>query len=111
METLLQDLRFALRGLIRNPGFSVVAITSIGLGIGVNSAIFSNVYQILMRPLPFADAHRLVEVRTESASDRLSWACVSRSELGGEPFFGKSCPRRSGSFSSGWSSVWRAWWR
>ena len=65
METLLQDLRFALRGLIRNPGFSVIAITSIGLGIGVNSAIFSNVYQVLMRPLPFADAHRLVEVRTE----------------------------------------------
>ena len=65
METLLQDLRFALRGLIRNPGFSVVAITSLGLGIGVNSAIFSSVYQVLMRPLPFHDPDRLVEVRTE----------------------------------------------
>ena len=65
METLIQDLRFALRGLIRNPGFSVVAIASLGLGIGVNSAIFSSVYQILMRPLPYPDADRLVEVRMQ----------------------------------------------
>ena len=65
METLIQDLRFALRGLIRNPGFSVVAIASLGLGIGVNSAIFSSVYQILMRPLPYPEAERLVEVRMD----------------------------------------------
>ena len=65
METLKQDLRFALRGLMRNPGFSVVAIASLGLGIGVNSAFFSSVYQILMRPLPYPEAERLVEVRME----------------------------------------------
>ena len=65
METLIQDLRFALRGLIRNPGFSVVAIASLGLGIGVNSAIFSSVYQILMRPLPYSEAERLVEIRMD----------------------------------------------
>ncbi len=65
METLIQDLRFALRGLTRSPGFSVVAIASLGLGIGVTSAIFSSVYQILMRPLPFPDAERLVEIRMD----------------------------------------------
>ena len=65
METLIQDLRFALRGLVRNPGFSLVAIFSLALGIGVNSAIFSSVYQVLMRPLPYPEAERLVEVRME----------------------------------------------
>ncbi|GMR12576.1 MAG: ABC transporter permease [Gemmatimonadota bacterium] len=65
METLLHDIRFALRGLVRNPGFTMVAVASLALGIGVNSAMFSGVYQVLMRPLPFSDPAQLVEVRLD----------------------------------------------
>ena len=65
METLFHDVRFALRGLVRNPGFTLVAVASLALGIGVNSAMFSSVYQVLMRPLPFTAPHELVEVLLE----------------------------------------------
>ena len=65
METLLHDVRFALRGLARNPGFTLVAVTSLALGIGVNSAMFGSVYQVLMRPLPFSHPAQLVEIRLD----------------------------------------------
>ena len=65
METLLHDVRFALRGLVRNPGFTSVAVASLALGIGVNSAMFGSVYQVLMRPLPFSHPSQLVEIRLE----------------------------------------------
>jgi predicted permease len=66
MESLWHDLRFALRGLYRNLGFAGVAVTTIGLGIGANTAIFAGVYQVLMRPLPFAEADRLVTVELDA---------------------------------------------
>ena len=63
MEPLLQDLRYAIRMLLKKPGFTAVVVITLALGIGVNTAIFSVVNGVLLQPLPFKDAHRLVAVR------------------------------------------------
>lgn len=62
MENLLRDLRFAFRNLTNNPGFTAAALLCLALGIGASSAIFSIVYAVLLRPLPFADPDRVVMV-------------------------------------------------
>ncbi|HUH64205.1 MAG TPA: ABC transporter permease, partial [Terracidiphilus sp.] len=62
LETILQDVRYAIRGLWHNPAFSLTAILAGALGIGATSAVFSAVDRILFRALPYADEDRLVSV-------------------------------------------------
>ena len=65
METLLKDLRSSLRLLRKSPVFTVVAVSTLALGIGATTAIFSVVNSVLLRPLPFVDADRIVRVKEE----------------------------------------------
>jgi len=60
IESTLQDARYAIRGLVRNPVFSLTAILTAALGIGATSAVFSAVDRVLFRPLPYADEDSLV---------------------------------------------------
>ena len=62
MESLGKDVHYGARGLCKNPGFTTAAVLSVALGIGANTGIFTIVNTVLLRPLPYSDAARLVAV-------------------------------------------------
>jgi predicted permease len=69
LEWLVRDLRFAFRQLLRSPGFAFTAILTLAVGIGATAAMFSVIDAVVLRPLPYANRDRIVEVKTHSASD------------------------------------------
>jgi predicted permease len=68
MHTLLQDLRYSARQLIRSPGFTLTAVISLALGIGAATAVFSVIYAVLMRPYPYPAADRIVRLTVDSVA-------------------------------------------
>src|SRR3954469_10488161 len=81
MDSLIQDCRFSWRGLVRSPGFAAVAIATLALGIGANSAIFTVVNAVVMRPLPYAHADRLVRVTADFTALNATDVGLSQPEL------------------------------
>src|SRR5688572_24919585 len=100
METLLKDVRYAVRSLLKHPGFLFVSVITLALGIGANTAIFSVVNAVLLRPLPYRDSERVVTLwqnnlkagvarNDVSPANFLDWREQSRSfeaMAGAEPF-------------------------
>ena len=77
LEALVQDVRFGLRMLLKTPGFTFVAIATLGLSIGANTAIFSLVNGVLLRPLPFPDAERIIYIDGKNAGAGISQSNIS----------------------------------
>ena len=72
---VIRDVRFAIRMLMRTPGFSLVALMTFALGIGVNAAVFTVYNGVLLRPLPYPGADRITMVRRRPPTSSTSWAC------------------------------------
>src|ERR1039457_3042492 len=72
LESFLNDIRYGFRAMRRAPAFSVVVILTFALGVGVNTAIFSVVHSVLLKPLPYPDAERLVRFREANAKSSFS---------------------------------------
>jgi putative ABC transport system permease protein len=81
METLLQDLRHAIRMLVKSPGFTLVAVLSLALGVSATTTIFSAIDAILLRPLPYPASDRLVSILNTSAKYPGSGLAVSEADL------------------------------
>src|SRR5437764_1521838 len=77
LEALFRDVRFGLRMMLKTPGFTVVAVATLGLSIGANTAIFSLVNGVLLRPLPFPDAQRIIYIEGKNPAAGITQSNIS----------------------------------
>lgn len=105
LDTVWQDVRYGVRQLRSNPGFTAVAVLTLALGIGANTAIFSVINSVLLRPLPFREPGRLVELRESeeapgnyplNGADYLEWQAQSRTFEGTSLYSWQSAVSASG---------------
>src|ERR671919_237092 len=68
MQTLWQDVRYAARGLRNRPGFTLLAVLTLALGIGAATTIFSVIYNVMLDPFPYTDAHRVAAIQIRDAA-------------------------------------------
>ncbi len=74
MESVLQDLRFGVRQVVKSPGFGLTVMVTLALSIGITTAVFSVLYAMVIRPLPYRDVSRIVAMDTRSASGGIEYA-------------------------------------
>jgi predicted permease len=77
MSSLAADLRYAIRNLVKSPGFAVVAVLTLGLGIGATTTVFTSVNALLLRPYPYQDQSRIVALRSDKPSEGFEGSEVS----------------------------------
>ena len=68
MDAFLNDIRYAFRNLIKRPAFTLIAVLTLGIGIGANTAIFSSIYALLLKPLAFPELDRVVAIWDKNPS-------------------------------------------
>src|SRR5271165_1723033 len=81
MQVLVQDIRYGLRSLRKNPGPTLIAILALGLGIGANTAIFSIINAVLIRPLPYPDSSHLVVVLSDQPQKKIQQSTISPADF------------------------------
>src|SRR6188768_1078438 len=122
MQTFLTDIRYAVRMLLKSPGFTVIAVIALALGIGANTAIFSVINAVLLRPLPYPEPGNLVLLREKTGTfpsgsvsypNYLDWregqrsftdiALLRRTSVNFATMSGESVPERIGGAQVSWN--------